>query len=935
MKRIFTHVISGILLLLFVIAFYNRGAAQTLISQGKTCTASTTETGYTPNNATDGSMGTIWSSTNSSYNEWLYIDLGATYDIASVNIYWADGRYASTFDVMTSTNGTTWTTVYTKNGNTNATWAPVGGLHSMARYVKFNGRGRANLSGYRIAELKVYGTVPNTTSQQNDLNTLTGRLLAIYSNPTDETSLMNSMQPDGHWSNLTYTTGGTWPSHSLRINEMAQAWANSSNVSYHDSVMLSKIVLGIGYLVRTKPKATNWWDTVVRVPNNLLVALMVIKGHINTDTLYKFSDYILDHTDNPNNNGMNQAWVAENLIRKGLVVNRYPVTDKGFSVEASALEVVAPAGSEGVMIDNSFHQHGDELYTGGYGRNLVIDEANYLKLSAGTALNSYFTSTYQTNLSNLYLGGALLLSYRGVFDFGTVGRGISRADALITIPTSSLDTMKLNDPTNASVYQAWKDHISGADYPSAYQKAKYYWKSPILVSHGPNWYMSARIISSRSRGAEYINGENSKGYNLPLGATNIMVTGNEYNNIFPSWKWSRVPGTTTEKSEAQAALTGYFNGTNTFGGGLSVNEAGAIAFQDNYKGVTANKAYVFMEGMMLCVGNNIRSSQPNEIITNIEQSLTNGTISYNDGTTHTFTTDSMTTHTIQWVHHNNIGYMLPLPGSTTLMNKTQSGSWHDINSSQSSTVISNQVFSFWVDHDVAPTGRSYYYIVVPNKALADMPAAYAGHGFSVPINNTTMQAIRNDLHQQYAVIFYAAGTADMGDGLTITSDKPAIVLIRVYTTSYRVSVADPNYNQSAINITLNRNLSGTGAVYTAPNTTLAFTMPTDDNTGKTVTNFYSINTTSLTALSTLQTQSLNQQPADQIGISVYPNPAGSVINVRGLIKPADIDVYNLTGHKFKTVHGTAVDVSELSAGVTYFLRIHTNGNVISRQFIKN
>lgn len=54
-----------------------------------------------------------------------------------------------------------------------------------------------------------------------------------------------------------------------------------------------------------------------------------------------------------------------------------------------------------------------------------------------------------------------------------------------------------------------------------------------MVQHGANYYLLAKVISTRTNGTEMLNNENLKGYNLPLGTTNILTSGKEYEGIFP------------------------------------------------------------------------------------------------------------------------------------------------------------------------------------------------------------------------------------------------------------------------------------------------------------------------------------------------------------------------------------------------------------------
>lgn len=128
------------------------------LASGKQVTVSSTEVNTTQNlqasNATDGNYATRWSS-GFTDNEWLYVDLGANYDINRVKITW-EAAYATAYDVEVSTNTSDWTKVRSVTGNTTLT-NDLTGLSGFGRYVRIHGLSRATTYGYSIFELEVYG----------------------------------------------------------------------------------------------------------------------------------------------------------------------------------------------------------------------------------------------------------------------------------------------------------------------------------------------------------------------------------------------------------------------------------------------------------------------------------------------------------------------------------------------------------------------------------------------------------------------------------------------------------------------------------------------------------------------------------------------------------------------------------------------------------
>src|SRR6478735_7029372 len=67
--------------------------------------------GNVPANTLDGSLSTRWSAQGD--GQWIRFDLGTNQTVGSVKIAWHNGdQRQSLFDVQTSGNGSTWTTVF-------------------------------------------------------------------------------------------------------------------------------------------------------------------------------------------------------------------------------------------------------------------------------------------------------------------------------------------------------------------------------------------------------------------------------------------------------------------------------------------------------------------------------------------------------------------------------------------------------------------------------------------------------------------------------------------------------------------------------------------------------------------------------------------------------------------------------------------------------
>ena len=129
------------------------GCSTTDAALNQPTTASSLENStFTAGGATDGNTGTRWSSAFSD-PQWLDVDLGSTQSICGVSLNW-EAAYATAFQIQTSNDNSTWTTIY-------STTTGTGGVQSLnvtgsGRYIRMYGTARATQYGYSLWEFDVY-----------------------------------------------------------------------------------------------------------------------------------------------------------------------------------------------------------------------------------------------------------------------------------------------------------------------------------------------------------------------------------------------------------------------------------------------------------------------------------------------------------------------------------------------------------------------------------------------------------------------------------------------------------------------------------------------------------------------------------------------------------------------------------------------------------
>src|SRR5580700_5188800 len=218
--------------------------AATLLSQGKTATASSVENASFPASAAvDGSTSTRWSSAFSD-PQWLEVDLGATASISQVVLQW-ETAYATAFSIQTSADGTNWTTIYSTTTGTGGTQTL--NVTGTGRYVRMYGTARATQYGYSLWEFQVYGTTSGTGATCSTTD-------AALNRPATASSLENASFPasaavDGN-------TSTRWSS-AFSDPQWLQVDLGSSQTICQ--VRLNwETAYGKAFQIQTSPDGTNW-----------------------------------------------------------------------------------------------------------------------------------------------------------------------------------------------------------------------------------------------------------------------------------------------------------------------------------------------------------------------------------------------------------------------------------------------------------------------------------------------------------------------------------------------------------------------------------------------------------------------------------------------------------------------------------------------------
>jgi len=682
---------------------------------------------------------------------------------------------------------------------------------------------------------------------------LRNELITQNVNDSAMANLVARLTPEGSWGDIDYsnTSITNWvpSSHSRRLVQLGVAYNKPGSILYHRPEILEKIRKALDYYILVKPKSNNWWYNAIGAPTNFGPALILLKTGddygFDQKSLDYYSDSLLNYYTEAAKKwpgattGANKIWLLNSSIHKACIMNNDVVLKENFSSAFEEAKIMS-GKAEGIKIDNSFYQHGPQLYTSGYGMSFMMDITYFGTMASGTVYQ--MTDQQLSIITNVILDGYRWFSQGTAFDFGTAGREISRPNAM---STSSLKTVVnrlilMNAPRQdeLSDMMSWLNGKTDFSGPGN----RHFWKSDIMVQHGKDFYLSARVPSKRMYATERMNTENLKRLWLPWGSTNIMTEGDEYRGIFAVWEWSRIPGVTSVMEDVPGQpITGgaYLVSKTDFAGGVSDGRSGFAAYDFSWEGVSARKAYFFTPGAMFCFGAGITASKSNPVITSVNQCLSMGEVSVKDnGRSTSIDGNEVKSAAISAIWHNRIGYFFPSGGNITVKNMDQTGSWFDINNSMPKTPVTQKVFSAWIGHGNSPASESYQYVVVPAATKENFEKWISSNPFRVISNTSDLQAIFDKSSGLYGIAFYREGSLQLEKGLSLSVDKPCLVLISGSASGkvLKISVADPTQLLTEVKLLISQKLTGQGATVNKDKTTsINIILPAGDEAGKTVT----------------------------------------------------------------------------------------------------
>jgi chondroitin AC lyase len=658
---------------------------------------------------------------------------------------------------------------------------------------------RAQYIGYYTAS----GASRSTQRMQDAL----GALESV----TREVTASGFLRDDGSWSDIDYADvpDGAWSpwAHTQRLVVMAKAYQTPGQAFYRDARLRGQIDAALASTKRfygaTIIPTGNWWFWTIGIPLDLGPTLVLMRDEIDPQT---YNDLVLAiHVrigSSPTARGIiGPVPTAENLVWScftHLTLGLLKDDPSMLTAAANAMSSVArPTTAEGIKSDRSFHQHGAQLYTGGYGGSFAADVARLAHITRGTQYS--LSSDALASFSDYVADGIAWSLYGDYFDVSVISREVARPSSTgfqglaALLQASQFSSARQIEIRSAAskMLESWHGtmtpelaglaaQIESAGYASAWPSGhRHYFASDYTIHRRPGWFASIKMFSTRTKSGERTNDENLLGSRQSDGRFYLVLSGNEYfgRDIWPALDWTRLPGTTVEQ-KADTANDTFGYGTRTFAGGTGDGQNGVSAMElaPLNSSLTARKSWFFFDDAIVFLTNGITAPSPNRVETIVNQwPLMNANSQLMRGS--------------DWMQLENVGYWFP---TTTANLKTsrdaRSGTWSALATNNDASTQTKPFATMWIDHGTAPVNATAEYAIVPNISASAMQQWAATRPLSILVNNERVSAVRDNRTNATGITFWTPGSSIDG----IQSDAQAVI----YINGKELWAADPNANTS-------------------------------------------------------------------------------------------------------------------------------------------
>ena len=677
-----------------------------------------------------------------------------------------------------------------------------------------------------------FAVQPAVATNDADLGVVCGRFVRSVL-PGDQAALTDvhakssayaaALGADGSWDDIKYADDArsVWANgeHLNRLLVMAKSARVARDGGRPDEALEGKILLALKWWTDHDYQNPNWWWNEIGVPElmgeigTLLGPQLPDDQRAKVVMIMKRSDWHKLMVGTSPWTGANLTWSTGIGIVRGCIENDSTPVDEGFRRMFEEIEI-EPQPKDGMQQDYSFHQHGVQLYNGGYGLDFANDVGRFVSYSWGTRFQ--IPEDRMKIFSAYLLEGEQWMIRGNIFDYSAVGREITRAGKVV-VPSDktagpvtpvgpaysmgNVMAMLAAEPTpRQKELQGFAARLLGKPGAPEFTGNKQFWDSDFMTQRRAGYYTSVRMLSNRMQNGELVNNEGRKSMHLSDGANFLYLTGNEYANVFAVWDWTKVPGTTALQGTLETGEKDPIraHGTTTFDGGVSDGTYGLAAMELKRGKLAAKKAWFFFDTEYVALGAGITLADDTEhgVVTDVNQPLLAGDVMTSEGVV-VGTKELDASHRV-WVYHDHVGYIFAAKTKIDVSAGPQTGAWSDLGTG-SSTPVTTPVFNLWIDHGTAPKDANYEYTVAPGATAAEAAKLAAHPDVEVLANSSTTQAVYGKTLKLAEIAFRAAGILETPIG-KVTADHSCLLLVRQVAGGWKVTASNPENSPLTLHV---------------------------------------------------------------------------------------------------------------------------------------
>lgn len=601
----------------------------------------------------------------------------------------------------------------------------------------------------------------------------------------------------------------------------------------------------------------NWWDYEIGVPRAINNILTIMNHYFSKEEIVKLllpiskmvpdpSKIMVSQNRGKKAVGGNLSDLGKVKVIEGILLEDNEKLEVAINTVSNVLEVVSEG--EGFHYDGSYVDHTNIAYTGAYG-NVLID--GFSQLLPVIQASPY--KIEQNKLKILYNWiheGFLPLIYRGELMDMTRGRSLSRKSqsdhiAAVEVLRGILRIAEVSEPSEKNKLQEIvKNIIQSDNYYDTFLSLKSFYDVYLfetLLSNNmvgeieKNTYLKLyndmnkvayynkergfafgiSMHSDKIQNYEFMNKENAKGWYTSDGVSYLY---NDDLSHFSDDYWATVdpyklPGI-TENNKAREKGLGMTTMKNSFVGSTSLNQKfGTVAmdFSNLDNTMSAKKSWFILGDRVVFLGSGVKDASGTNGYTVIE----NRKIKRNskncsmekedykvivDGKEKTVDSNEMElqANNIFLKSSNkemNIGYKFLNTTSLNLKKEIRSGTWKDINETQSNENVENTFLTIVQPHDMVR--NSYAYVLYPNRDDKEFESEVNKEDITIIENSENNQVVYDKSNNIYGVVKYDDSELQLEDNLVLK--EKGIYTIQKELNKIKVAFLDPTNSNAQLN----------------------------------------------------------------------------------------------------------------------------------------